>query len=44
MASKEERDNFLKLCGQGDLESVTQQLAKDPSLIKAEKHDWPFKG
>ena len=44
MASQEGQDNFVKLCGQGDLESVTQLLAKDPSLIKAEKHDWPNKG
>ena len=26
---------FIRLCGDGDLESVTQILANDPSLIKA---------
>ena len=37
LAFYEEQNNFVKLCGQGDLESVTQLLANDPSLIKATK-------
>ena len=35
MATEEEQDNFLKLCGDGYLESVTQLLDEDSSLIKA---------
>ena len=43
MAARKEQDNFVKLCGQGDLESVTQLLANDPSLIKAKGDKWPGK-
>ena len=38
-----EQHNFVKLCGQGDLESVTQLLDNDPSLIKATEREWPRK-
>ena len=43
MATEEEQDNFVKLCGDGDLESVTQLLNQDPSLIKAPKRNRPSK-
>ena len=43
MASKWEQDNFVKLCGQGDLESVKRLLDQDPSLIKATEFDRPRK-
>ena len=43
MASKEERDNFVKLCGYGDLESVKQLFANDPSLIQARGEETPCK-
>ena len=43
LATQKEQDNFVKLCGQGDLESVTQLLAKGPSLTKAKKSDNPCK-
>ena len=42
MDSEEEQDNFVKLCGDGDLESVTQLLANDLSLIEA-KGEYPCK-
>ena len=32
--AKEEQE-FVRLCGDGDLESVTQLLANNPSLMKA---------
>ena len=41
LATEEEQDNFVRLCGAGDLESVTQLLADDPSLIKARRIDLP---
>ena len=37
LATQEEQDNFVKLCGDGDLESVTRLLANYPSLIRARK-------
>ena len=40
MATQEEQDKFVKLCGDGDLESVTQLLADNPSLILARDQDW----
>ena len=43
MASEEEQAHFVWLCGDGDLESVTQLLANDPSLIKAKKEGYPCK-
>ena len=43
MAPREEQNNFVKLCGQGDLESVTRLLDNDPSLIKATEIEWPCK-
>ena len=43
MATEEEQDKFVKLCGQGDLESVTWLLDQDPSLIKATKWELPCK-
>ena len=43
LATEQEQDNFVKLCGEGDLESVTQLLANDPSLIQAKERDWPCK-
>ena len=43
MVPRKEQDNFVKLCGQGDLESVTQLLANDPSLIKAREEEFPCK-
>ena len=43
LALRKEQDNFVKLCGQGDLESVTQLLANDPSLIKAKGEEKPCK-
>jgi hypothetical protein len=43
MATEEEQYNFVKLCGQGDLKSVTQLLANDPYLIKATESERPSK-
>ena len=43
MATEEEEEDFVKLCGLGDLESVTQLLAKDPSLTEAKSSDYPCK-
>ena len=40
LASQEEQDKFVKLCGDGDLGSVTQLLADNPSLLKARESDW----
>ena len=40
----EEKKDFLRLCEDGDLESVTRLLVEDPSLIKARKPKWPNKG
>ena len=39
LATQEEQDNFVKLCGDGDLESVTRLLDDDPSLIKAKEEE-----
>ena len=43
LATQKEQDNFVKLCGDGDIESVTQLLDNDPSLIKATEREWPRK-
>ena len=43
MAPRKEQDNFLKLCGDGDLESVTQLLDEDPTLIHVKERDFPCK-
>ena len=36
--SKEDKDKFLDLCFDGDLDEVTQLLTQDPTLIKY-KHE-----
>ena len=43
LATQEDQDNFVKLCGDGDLESVTQLLVNDPSLIEAKGKEFPCK-
>ena len=43
LATQEEKDNFVELCGDGDLESVTQLLDEDPLLIQAENRYSPCK-
>ena len=43
MTPKEEQiHKFVKLCGDGDLQSVMQLLDQDPSLIKA-RGEWTCK-
>ena len=43
LATQEEQNNFVRLCGDGNLESVTRLLDEDPSLTEAKKSDYPCK-
>ena len=38
MAPQKEQDNFVKLCGDGDLESVEYLLEDNPNLVNSSNY------